>query len=116
MESNFVSKVQEIKKVFNCWINRTLSVYGKIVVIKTLGLSKLSHLALVLPNLNINQLKQMENVIFQFLWNNKPDKVSREHAKLTEQAGGLGVIDIKSFWQALKFSWLRIGYFTFINF
>ena len=98
MECNFDSKIEEIKKVFNCWINRTLSIYGKIVIIKTLGLSKLSHLALVLPNLNKNQLKHIENIIFQFLWDNKPDKVSREHAKLTEQAGGLGVIDIKSFW------------------
>ena len=40
MECNFDSKIEEIKKVFNCWINRTLSIYGKIVVIKTLGLSK----------------------------------------------------------------------------
>ena len=107
MECNFFNKIEEIKKVFNCWINRTLSVYGKIVIIKTLGLSKLSHLALVLPDLNKKQLKQIESIIFKFLWGNKPDKVSREHAKLSEQAGGLGVVDIKSFRQALKFSWLR---------
>ena len=107
MEVNFRNKVEEIRKLFNCWIHRTLTVYGKIVVIKTLALSKLSHLPLVLPDINANQLKELEKLIFQFLWNNKPDKVSREHSKLKEKAGGLGVTDIKSFWQALKFSWFR---------
>ena len=84
-----------------------MSVYGKLVIIKTLALSKLSHLALVLPDLDSRKIKSLENLIFSFLWNNKPDKVSRDHAKLSERAGGLGVVDIKSFWQALKISWLR---------
>ena len=52
-------------------------------------------------------LKLLEDIIFKFLWDNKPDKVSRDLAKLSEKAGGLGVPDIKSFWLALKFSWLR---------
>ena len=107
MENNYNSKLDEIKKIFNCWIHRTLSIYGKIVVIKSLALSKLSHLALVLPDLSKNQIKEVEKLAFNFIWNNKPDKVSREHAKLVEKAGGLGMFDIKSFWQSLKFSWFR---------
>ena len=62
MDSNFETKVEEIKKVFNCWVNRILSIYGKIVIIKTLALSKLSHLASVLPDLNQTKLKKLENV------------------------------------------------------
>ena len=42
-----------------------------------------------------------------FLWENKPDKVCREDAKLSEKAGGLGILDVNSFWKSLKFSWLR---------
>ena len=107
MEDNFDAKVEEIRKTFNCWIHRTLTIYGKTVIIKTLALSKLSHLATVLPSLNKNQIKKLETLIFQFLWGNKPDKVSREHTKLTEKAGGLGVPDVSSFWLSLKFSWFR---------
>jgi hypothetical protein len=84
-----------------------LSLYGKLVIIKTLALPKLSHLALVLPDLDSREIKSLENLILSFLWNNKPDKVSRDHAKLSERAGGLGVVHIKSFWQALKISWIR---------
>ena len=107
MDDNFDAKVEEIRKTSNCWIHRTLTIYGKIVIIKTLALSKLSHLATVLPSLNKNQIKKLETLIFQFLWGNKPDKVSREHTKLTEKAGGLGFPDVSSFWLSLKFSWFR---------
>ena len=109
MDKNFDSKVEDIEKLLNCWINRTLTVYGKLTVIKTLALSKLSHLALVLPNLDKNKLKILETLFFKFLWSNKPDKVSRDHVKLPEKAGGLGLVDIKQFWSSLKFSWLTIS-------
>ena len=84
-----------------------MSAYGKVVIIKTLALPKLNHLATVLPNLDKNQLKKLENITIQFLWGNKPDRVSRVHSKLSEKAGGLGVLDVASFWLSLKFSWLR---------
>jgi hypothetical protein len=36
MENNFDCKLEEIRKLFICWINRTFSVYGKLVIIKHL--------------------------------------------------------------------------------
>ena len=107
MESNFESKLEEINKLLNCWINRTLTIYGKATIVKSLVLPKLTHLALVLPNLELTKIKRLENLIFTFIWGNKPDKVKREDAKLSEKAGGLGLVDIQDFWKSLKFSWLR---------
>ena len=107
MENNFDSKLDEIRKLLNCWFYRTLTPYGKITVVKTLALSKLSHAALVIPSLKKSKLMDLEKMIFRFIWGDKPDKVSREAAKLPEKAGGLGMIDIGSFWIGLKFSWLR---------
>ena len=46
-------------------------------------------------------------MLFNFLWGGKPDKVNRDHAKMSEIKGGLGVVDITEFWLSLKFSWLR---------
>ena len=107
MKVNFDNKIQEIKKLLNVWIYRTMSVYGKIVVIKTLGLSKLSHLAIVLPSLNKKDLKSLESLFFDFIWGKKVPKVSKEHVKLPEKKGGLGLPDVEKFWKSLKFSWLR---------
>ena len=52
MNVNYELKLKEMKKILDCWMYRALTVYGKITVIKTLVLSKVSHLALVLPNLS----------------------------------------------------------------
>jgi hypothetical protein len=64
MESNFESKLEEINKLLNCWINRTLTIYGKATIVKSLVLPKLTHLALVLPNLELTKIKRLENLIF----------------------------------------------------
>ena len=107
MDKNLDSKIDEIQKLLNCWIYRSLTVYGRMVVVKTLALSKLSHVALIIPCLKQNRIKEIENIIFKFIWGNKPDKVSRNHAKLPESSGGLGMIDVKDFWQSFRFSWFR---------
>ena len=107
MERNLENKIEEIRKLLNCWIYRTLTPYGRLVIVKTLALSKLSHAALVIPTLNKTKIKEIEGLMFRFIWGNKPDKVAREDAKLSEQAGGLGMVDICNFWQSFKFSWIR---------
>ena len=107
MDSNYSTKIEEITKLLNCWIYRNVTPYGKIVIIKTLALSKLSHTALVIPSLSNKRVKEIETLFFKFLWGNKPDKVSRECVKIKEKQGGMGLIDIKDFWMAFKFSWIR---------
>ena len=107
MEKNYSKKLEEIKNIFNHWMHRTLTVYGRSVVIKTLALPKISHLAMVLPDLKTADLKIIENLALTFLWNGKTHKVCKKDTKIIEKEGGLGMVDIKAFWQALKFSWVR---------
>ena len=107
MESNFIKKLAQVEKLLGGWFYRYLTPYGKVVIIKTLALSKLSDAALVVPNPSKQMLKQIECLFFKFIWNNKSEKVSREHSKLPEKYGGLNVPDIESFWLSFKFSWLR---------
>ena len=107
MESNFTKKLDEISKLLNSWMYRHLTPFGKICVIKSLALSKLSHLVLVIPSLNKQRLKTLNTVLFRFLWNNKPDKVNRKDAVKPVKYGGLGMVEVETFWKALKFSWCR---------
>ena len=51
MESNFHEKIDDMKKVFNCWIYCKISPYGKITIIKSLALSKLSYVVLIMPSM-----------------------------------------------------------------
>ena len=106
MDKNFEEKIKDVKKLFNSWKYRYLSPYGKIVVIKTRALSKLSNVAMVVPDLPKNELKKVEKMCLDFLWSNKPAKVCKTDAFLPEKRGGLAMIDIESFWRAFKCSWL----------
>ena len=81
--------------------------FGKITVIKSLALSKISHIALVLPSLNAKMFKDIEKILFKFLWNGKSEKVARKISYLPCNKGGLSMVDVKSFWSSLKFSWIR---------
>ena len=78
MESNFNEKLEEIEKMLGAWFLRYLTPYGKITVIKSLAMSKLSHIALVIPSLNKTMVKGVEKILYNFLWNKKSDKVKRE--------------------------------------
>ena len=90
------------------WSYRYLTPFGKITVIKSLGLSKLSHIALVLPNPTKEMIKRVESAFYTFLWGKgKSEKVRREDTKLPVTYGGLAMPDINIFWTAFKFSWLR---------
>ena len=73
----------------------TMSVYGK----------SCCHLALVLPDLNKTQIKSLEILIFNFLWSNKPDKVSSfwKRRKPNVKPCFLGSKGSHK----LKFSWFR---------
>ena len=107
MESNFEEKINKIKKLLFTWSYRYLTPFGKITIVKTLGLSKISHVALVIPNPNKDMLKQLNTLFFQFIWDKKSEKVSREDAQLPVKLGGLGAPDIQKFWTSFKFSWFR---------
>ena len=107
MDQNYYEKIKDIEKLLQGWLYRYLSPYGKIVVIKALALSKLSHIALVVPSLTKNDLQKLEKIFFNFLWSNKTAKVSKVDCYKPLNKGGLAMVDVATFWQSLKCSWTR---------
>ena len=50
MDINGINKPKQIKLLLRSWKWRKLTLQGKITIMKTLALSKLAHLLIVLPN------------------------------------------------------------------
>ena len=50
MSKNFDQKIAKIEKLLSHWSYRYLTPFGKVTIIKSLALSKLSHIAQVVPN------------------------------------------------------------------
>ncbi len=57
MDKNYMLAKTKIQTISNSWRNRYVLMYGKVCVIMTLMLPKLTHIATVLPNLKVNQIK-----------------------------------------------------------
>ena len=74
-ELNFVEKIRNLEKTSNSWKTRNLTLYGKINIVKTLGLSKLicNASVLVIPEL----IKEINSIIFNFIWDGKPPKIKK---------------------------------------
>ena len=97
----------KIKENIKSWNKRYLTPLGKITVIKTFLLSQLNHIFLALPNPTPELMKEINTILFKFLWDNKPDKLKRNQVTLPTSKGGLNMINIEQFIASLKITWLR---------
>ena len=99
--------LNKLKNILHQWSKRKLTLMGRIIIIKTLALSKFVHLFLALPNPPGELIKTLEKIIYKFLWNSGPDRISRRVMVKNISAGGLRMVHLISFIKALKVSWLR---------
>ena len=109
---NYNEKIREIKNVLLQWSKRILTPFGKIVVIKTLALSKINHLISALPNPPENILNEINSMFYKFLWNGSRDRIKRKIITKPYAQGGLKMVNIFQFVKALKLTWVRRFYMT----
>ena len=100
-------KLDEVRKLLDSWSWRLMSIIGKILVIKSLALSKFVHLFTTLPTPNDSFLKELETLFFSFIWDGKGDKIARKIIINDIENGGLKMTDIRSLAKALKISWIK---------
>ena len=106
-EINLRPKLIQIQKEIVQWRRRHLTPFGKITVIKSLLISKIVHLFLALPNPTAETLKEMERMFYKFIWDGKRDSIKRTRLTQGYANGGLCMIEMKTFLNSLKLSWLR---------
>ena len=96
-----------MQREINSWSKRDLTPFGKVTVIKTLVISRIVHILLALPSPSEKIFTRIEKMIFEFLWDGKPDKIKRSIGRNKIENGGLGMIDIRLFEKSLKLTWIR---------
>lgn len=104
---NYKPRLKEIENTINRWSKQTLTPFGKITIIKTLIISKLNHLFLAIPGPDENMMCQLTNKIYSFIWDDKPDKVTKDLISQDYCWGGLKMINLKAFIQGLELTWVR---------
>ena len=84
----------------------------KITVVKSLILPVLNHLFIALPNPSIEIIKDIEDMLYTFIWKSSVNRVKKDIMQKEYQEGGLKMINIHSFILALKSTWIRRLFFN----
>lgn len=105
----------KISKEIIQWKRRNLTIIGKITVVKALLISKLVHIFTSLPDPPEHIIKQINTILFAFIWNSKPDKIKRNKLVQNYDSGGLRMVEVSAFIKSLKASWLKRLYWSKAN-
>ena len=105
-EKNFTGTIKKICNVLKVWKMRNLTLIGKIVIFKSLAISKIistSYMSTV-PTTVLNNLVTIHK---DFIWDGKKPKIKHSTLIANYSDGGLKDIDIPSKIRALQLSWLK---------
>ena len=85
---------------------RLTLIMGKTAILKALALSQIVYVLSSLPTPK-GVIKEIHALLYNFLWDNKGDKIKRTEMINDYSKGGLKMIDIASFNQALRMKWVK---------
>jgi exonuclease III len=103
---NVQNKILKLEMKIKSWSQRHLTMEGKILIVKTFGLSQIIY-NMQCYKFEQKDLKAVESTIFKFLWStnsnqNGIDRISRAVMKNDYEYGGMKVTDPESLDRSLK--------------
>ena len=106
VERNFYTTVTNIQRVLKIWKMRNLTLERKIVIFKTLEVSKIVFQSMITPAPRhiVNELERIQNAI---LWRNSSPKIKHETVCNDYKGVGLKHFDILNEIISLQSLWIR---------
>lgn len=105
-EKNFKPKIQKTKNMFNMWLQRDLSLFGRVLLSKAEGISRF-----VYPTLSIyvqqSLCKEINNTLISFIWKNRCHYLKREILAAPRGDGGLELLDYMDINHTFKTKWIK---------
>ena len=103
---NWENKLTACQHIIDNWSKRTLTLYGKVQIIKTLLIPKFTYLfhSLNVPKSILNKINSM---LYAFLWSGKREKIKRNTLIGSKIHGGIEMVDLESFIITIKLKWIR---------
>ena len=103
--NNFYMKIRKMETKLNIWRSRDLTIFGRTMLVKSLGLSQLIYTASML-SVPETVIQQTQSKLFAFLWKNKRDKIKRKVLFRPLSKGGLSFPCFRTAIKALRLSWI----------
>ena len=108
VEKNYNNMQEKVKNILGKWYNRGLSLIGKVRVVNALVASLFVYKMMVLPKIPKLIVKGLDNIIREFLWNNKKSKIAYSILQNDTKEGGLSLVNLENKDKALKATWPQI--------
>ena len=103
---NFEERVEDMRKILCIWNVRNLSLKGRITIIKSLVLPKVTFL-LSLIYVPKEVLDRINKILMDFLWRHKMSKIKKETITGLIEDGGLKMVDVHKMNIAAKCAWKK---------
>ena len=103
---NVHEKIKKLSYKIKMWSARNLTTEGKVLIVKTFGLSQLIY-NMQSYGYREAEMKSIERIIFKFIWStsnnsNGIDRISRSIMKNEYEYGGMKVTDVESLDRSIK--------------
>ena len=103
---NVSKKIENLNAKLGTWRSRQLSVFGRCLIVRSLGISQIVHSAAVL-DIHKDYIVKIQSSIFKFIWKEKQDKIKREVLYQDYERGGLRVTHVETLCKALRLAWIQ---------
>ena len=107
LDLNYQPRINNFYKDMAIWNRHKLTTIGNISVFKSFILSKLTYLFSVLPDPPKDILKTLQQKSFEFIWNNKRDKIKRNTVIKSYEDGGLNMTNIHFYINSINITWVK---------
>ncbi len=103
---NFKPKIQKTKSIFNMWLQRDLSLLGRVLLSKADGISRF-----VYPTLSLfvqeSLCKEINNTLINFVWKNKSHHLKKVILAGPRGDGGVELLDYMDMNYTFKTKWIK---------
>ena len=106
IDRNFTECIKKLQNIIRVWGMRSLTLYGKVTIFKTLALSKVICIA-SMSNIPNDIVKLIEQIHLDFIWSNKRPNIKHSTLIGDYAKGGLKDVDIPAKMKALHLSWIN---------
>ena len=107
VNENAKAAINRMDKFFRSWSRRSLSTLGRILIVKTFGISQLIFM-MQSVSFDNSHYKLFNNLIYKFVWNRHylaakaPERIKREIMCKPIKLGGFGMLNLESLDESLK--------------
>uniref|UniRef100_A0A8C1Z089 Reverse transcriptase domain-containing protein n=1 Tax=Cyprinus carpio TaxID=7962 RepID=A0A8C1Z089_CYPCA len=102
---NFDPIVEKIRKRFNIWLMRDLSLNGRVLLSKAEGISRAVYLSLSM-GMPASVYKKLDKILFNFIWRNRSHYLRKDILCNLRKDGGLEVLTFETLSSSFLVRWL----------